>query len=61
MEVPELSSFRSAMPAFGARLSREQIILILSYVKSLWGDKTSRGNSIVQMQALASEADPFPR
>ena len=52
--------FKSAMPAFGDRLSHEQIIEVLTYVKSLWGDKTSRGLSIVESQALVSEQDPFP-
>ena len=60
-EVRDLSSFRSAMPAFGDRLSRDEIVHVLTYVKSLWGDKTSRGASIREWQARASETDPFPR
>ena len=60
-EVPDLSGFRSAMPAFGERLSRDEIVQVLTYVKSLWGDKTSRGASIGEWQARASETDPFPR
>ncbi len=60
-EDRDLSSFRSAMPAFGDRLSRDEIIHVLTYVKSLWGDKTSRGASIREWQARASEPDPFPR
>ena len=60
-EDTDLSSFRSAMPAFGDRLSREETVQVLTYVKSLWGDKTSRGSSIKEWQALASETDPFPK
>ena len=60
LEDPSYPSFKSAMPAFGDRLSHEQIIEVLTYVKSLWGDKTSRGLSIVESQALVSEQDPFP-
>ena len=59
-EDPRFSSFKSAMPAFGDRLSHDEIVAVLTYVKSLWGDKTSRGISIVESQAFASEEDPFP-
>ena len=48
------------MPAFGDRLSHQEIIEVLTYVKSLWGDKSKRGMSIQESQALASEQDPFP-
>ena len=60
LEDPSYPGFKSAMPAFGDRLSHEQMIEVLTYVKSLWGDKTSRGLSIVESQALVSEQDPFP-
>lgn len=59
-EDPRFSSFKSAMPAFGDRFSHEDVVAVLTYVKSLWGDKTSRGVSIVESQARASEVDPFP-
>ncbi|MCY4582921.1 MAG: cytochrome c [Chloroflexi bacterium] len=59
-EDPRFSSFKSAMPAFGDRFSHDDIVAVLTYVKSLWGDKTSRGVSIVESQAFASEQDPFP-
>ena len=48
------------MPTFGDRLSHQEIIEVLTYVKSLWGDKTKRGLSIRESQTLASEQDPFP-
>ena len=48
------------MPAFGDHLSRQEIIDVLTYIKSLWGDKTKRGLSIRESQALVSERDPFP-
>ena len=59
-EDPSLPGFKSAMPAFGEQLSHEEIIEVLAYVKGLWDDKTSRGLSIQESQALASERDPFP-
>ena len=48
------------MPAFGEQLTREEIIAVLEYLKSLWGDKKTRDVSIVGHQALMSEADPYP-
>lgn len=59
-EDPRFSSFKSAMPAFGDRLAHDDIVAVLTYLKSLWGDKTSRGISIMESQARASEDDPFP-
>ena len=40
LEDPSYPGVKSAMPAFGDRLSHEQIIEVLTYLKSLWGDKT---------------------
>ena len=60
LEDPSYPSFKSGMPAFGDQLSHEEIVEVLNYVKSLWGDKTSRGLSIRESQALASEQDPLP-
>ena len=48
------------MPAFGDRLSHQEIIAVLTYVEESLGDKTKRGLSIRESQALASEEDPFP-
>ena len=59
-EAPGVTSFKSAMPAFRGQLSHDEIVAVLTYVKSLWGEKTSRGLSIREAQALASENDPFP-
>ena len=55
-----LPNFKSAMPAFGAQLSHEEIIAVISYIKDWWGGKTSRGLSIVEAQAIKSSNDPFP-
>ena len=52
--------FKSAMPAFAEILSHQEIIAVLTYVKSLWEGKTSRGLFITESQAFASEHDPFP-
>ena len=60
LEDPLYPGFKSAMPAFGDRLSHEEIIEVLTHVKSLWGDKTKRGLLIWESQALVSEQDPFP-
>ena len=60
LEDPSYPSFKSGMPAFEDQLSHEEIIEVLNYVKGLWGDKTSRGLSIRESQALVSEQDPFP-
>ena len=59
-EDPSIPSFKSAMPVFGDWLSHQEIIEVLTYVKSLWEDKTKRGLSIRESQTLASEQDPFP-
>ena len=48
------------MPAFGDQLSRQEIINVLTHVKSLWGDKAFQGQSIRETQALVSENDRFP-
>ena len=55
-----LPNFKSAMPAFGAQLSHEEIVAVITYIKDWWGDKTSRGLSIVEAQANKSIGDPFP-
>ncbi len=59
-EDPSFPSFKSAMPAFGESLSHREIVAVITHVKSLWGDKTSRGLSIREHQASVSEQDPFP-
>ena len=60
-EGPGVPDFKSGMPAFGDNLSHEEIIEVLTYVKSLWSGKTSRsGLSISESQAFVSEGDPFP-
>ena len=55
-----LPNFKSAMPAFGAQLTHEEIVGVITYIKDWWGDKTSRGLSIVEAQAIKSSGDPFP-
>ena len=60
-EGPGVPDFKSGMPAFGDNLSHEEIVEVLTYVKSLWSGKTSRsGLSISESQAFVSEGDPFP-
>ena len=47
---------------FGEILSREEIITVIKYLKSPWGDKLAEGFGLMKggYQALASENDPFP-
>ena len=55
-------SYKSAMPAFGDKLSHEEIVAVINYLKSLWGDRVAEGLGVVkrESQASASENDPFP-
>ena len=50
----------SNMPAFKDQLTREQIIAVLEYVKTLWEDKEIDGFSIRDTQRELSEVDPYP-
>ena len=59
-ETPTVPSFKSGMPAFGSILGHDEIVAVLDYVKSLWGNKTRGGFSIRESQALRSEGDPLP-
>ena len=60
LEDPTVPSFKSGMPAFGEQLSHEELIAVITYVKSLWGDQVKRGLTLRESQALVSEGDPFP-
>lgn len=53
--IYEDSGFKSAMPAFGERLSPEEIRAVITYLKTLWGPE-ERG-----FQAQGSLDDPFPQ
>ncbi len=61
-ESPDIPSFKSGMPGFGEVLSHEEIIAVIEYLKSVWGDKVAQGPGLMkrESQALASENDPFP-
>lgn len=59
-ESPSDAGFKSAMPAFGDRLNHDEIIAVLTYIKSLWGNKVRMDISIRESQELLSERDPFP-
>ena len=58
--IPGSPSFKSGMPAFGDTLTHDEIVDALTYVKSLWHDKTFSGDSIADIQAQRSVADPYP-
>ena len=61
-ESPDIPSFKSGMPAFGEVLSHDDIIAVIEYVKSLWGDKVAEGLGLRKRvsQSLVSETDPYP-
>ncbi len=60
MEDPRYPGFKSDMPSFGDRLGHDETVEVITYVKSLWGDKTVGELSIRESQAQVSEQDPFP-
>ncbi len=49
-----VAGFKSAMPAFGDRLTEEQTADVLAYLKSLWGARERA------FQTLVSKDDPLP-
>ena len=55
MDIPSLD-IKSGMPAFGDRLSSDQIIAIIDYLKTLWGpDEKS-----FQARVTEGTEDPYP-
>ena len=52
--------FGSNMPGFKDDLSREEIIAVLEYVKTLWEGKQIDGFEIADSQRELSEEDPYP-
>lgn len=56
----DLPGFKSGMPGFGDQLSHQEIIDVLTYVKSLWGDQAVQGTTKREAQAMVSGNDPFP-
>ena len=52
--------FGSNMPAFKDQLTREQIIAVLEYVKTLWEGKELDGIALLQYQQEFSADDPYP-
>ena len=61
-DSPDLPGYKSGMPAFGEKLSRDEIVAVINYLKSLWGDKEAQGLDLrlTESQAIVSETDPFP-
>ena len=58
--IPSQPDFKSGMPAFGDNLTRQEIIDVLTYVKTLWNGKTFSDVSITELQGRRSVNDPFP-
>ena len=52
--------FGSNMPAFKDELTREEIIEVLEYVKTLWQGKEIDGISLIETQQEFSATDPYP-
>ena len=61
-ESPDLPGYKSGMPSFGDKLTHDEIVAVITYVKSLWKDKVAQGLGlpIRESQAIVSETDPFP-
>ena len=59
-ESPDVPSFKSGMPAFGQKLTHEEIVAVINYAKSQWRGKAANGLVKSEAQAQTSEADPFP-
>jgi mono/diheme cytochrome c family protein len=49
-----VAGFKSAMPAFGDRLTEAQVVDVLTYLKSRWGTRER------EFQDAVSKADPLP-
>ena len=58
--IPSQPDFKSGMPAFGDKLSQEEIVSVLAYIKSLWEGKSFADASLTELQAARSVNDPFP-
>ena len=52
--------FGSNMPGFKDELTREEIIAVLEFVKTLWEGKEIDGFAIADSQRELSETDPYP-
>lgn len=52
--------FGSNMPGFKEELTREEIIAVLEFVKTLWEGKEIDGFPIAESQQELSEVDPYP-
>ena len=52
--------FGSNMPAFKDELSRDEIIAVIEYVKTLWEGKEIDGFGILDSQRELSAVDPYP-
>ena len=61
-ESPDLPNYKSGMPAFGEKLRHEEIVDVINYLKTLWGDKRATGLDlpIRESQTIVSQTDPFP-
>ena len=53
-KIYETPGFKSNMPAFGDRLSSDEIRAVITYFKSLWGPEER------SFQSEVSQRDPFP-
>ena len=58
--IPSQPNFKSGMPAFGDKLSQEEIVSVLAYIKSLWEGKSFADASLTELQAARSVNDPLP-
>ena len=48
------------MPAFGDKLTQQEIVDVLEHIKSLWEGKSFADASLTELQAARSVNDPLP-
>ena len=58
--IPSQPDFVSGMPSFSEKLTDDEIIHVLTYIKSLWEGKTYSDVSILEIQQERSAGDSFP-
>ena len=58
--IPSQPNFKSGMPAFGDKLTQQEIVDVLAHIKSLWEGKSFADASLTELQAARSVNDPFP-
>ena len=48
-----IETYPNNMPAYGDKLTDEEILAVLSYIKSTWSDRTQRRHDEINVRAKA--------